>query len=81
MKTTHRKRPLPGFTLLEIVIVLGIIAVILGGSIAMLGKIGDGAKVQRVDSDFKNIESALRSYAMLAGTPPRQHPRGSKPFS
>jgi general secretion pathway protein G len=70
MKATHSKRPLPGFTLLEIVIVLGIIAVILGGSIAMLGKIGDGAKVQRVDSDFKNIESALRSYAMLAGNPP-----------
>ncbi len=59
-----------GFTLLEIVIVLGIIAVILGGSIAMLGKLGDGAKVQRVQGDFNNIESAVRSYAMLAGNPP-----------
>jgi len=59
-----------GFTLLEIVIVLGIIAVILGGSIAMLGKLGDGAKVQRVQGDFNNIESAVRSYSMLAGNPP-----------
>jgi general secretion pathway protein G len=70
MKTTQRQRPRPGFTLLEIVIVLGIIAVILGGSIAMLKNLGEGAKIQRVDNDFQNIESAVRSYAMLAGNPP-----------
>lgn len=59
-----------GFTLLEIVIVLGIIAVILGGSIAMLGNLGDGAKIKRAEGDMQNIESAVRSYAMLAGNPP-----------
>lgn len=70
MKTNHTRKPGKGFTLLEIVIVLGIIAVILGGSIAMLGKLGDGAKVQRVQGDFNALESAVRVYAMNAGNPP-----------
>ncbi len=59
-----------GFTLLEIVIVLGIIAVIMGGSIVMLKKLPEGARIQRVQGDFNAIESAVQSYAMLAGTPP-----------
>jgi general secretion pathway protein G len=59
-----------GFTLLEIVIVLGIIAVILGGSIAMLGKMGDNAKILRTETDFTNLKSAVASYKMIAGTAP-----------
>ncbi|MBC7979537.1 MAG: type II secretion system major pseudopilin GspG [Armatimonadetes bacterium] len=59
-----------GFTLLEIVIVLGIIAVILGGSIAVVGKLGDGAKLQRVTSDFNTITSAISTYKINAGTAP-----------
>lgn len=59
-----------GFTLLEIVIVLGIIAVILGGSIAVVGKLGDGAKLQRVTSDFNTISSAISTYKLNAGTAP-----------
>jgi len=59
-----------GFTLLEIVIVLGIIAVILGGSIAVVGKLGDGAKLQRVTSDFNTISSAIATYKLNAGTAP-----------
>lgn len=59
-----------GFTLLEIVIVLGIIAVILGGSIAVVGKLGDGAKLQRVTSDFNTISSAISTYKLNAGTVP-----------
>ena len=51
-----------GFTLLEMVIVLGIIAVLLGGSIALIGKVKDGAKLQRVDADFNAIGSALMTY-------------------
>ena len=70
MKTTQRHRLRSGFTLLEIVIVLGIIAVIMGGSIVMLRKLPEGAKIQRAEGDMRNIESAVRSYAMLAGNPP-----------
>jgi general secretion pathway protein G len=67
----HRKPHLSsGFTLLEIVIVLGIIAVILGGSIAVVGRIGEGAKVQRVQGDFNAVGSAVRMYAINAGAAP-----------
>jgi len=64
------KIPSGGFTLLEIVIVLGIIAVILGGSIAVVGKLGDGAKLQRVTSDFNTISSAINTYKLNAGSAP-----------
>jgi general secretion pathway protein G len=59
-----------GFTLLEMVIVLGIIAVLLGGSIALIGKVKDGAKLQRVDADFNAVGSALMTYKINAGTYP-----------
>jgi general secretion pathway protein G len=75
MKITPSKNHLSrstrrGFTLLEIVIVLGIIAVILGGSIAVVGKLGEGAKLQRVTSDFNTISSAINTYKLNAGTYP-----------
>ena len=70
MKTTPNTRHTSGFTLLEIVIVLGIIGIIMGGSIAMLGKLGDSAKVQRVEGDFNSITSAVSAYKILAGNAP-----------
>jgi general secretion pathway protein G len=69
IRHSHRKQ-LKGFTLLEIVIVLGIIAVIIAGSITMLGGIAGGAKIKVVESDFNNIEAAILSYKMLAGNAP-----------
>ncbi len=59
-----------GFTLLEMVIVLGIIAILLGGSIALIGGVGDGAKLQRVRSDFQSVGSALNTYRVNAGRYP-----------
>lgn len=59
-----------GFTLLEMVIVLGIIAMILGGSIFMMRGIGDAAKMKQVDADFKSLASALEMYKLNAGSYP-----------
>ena len=67
-----RQRVAAGFTLLEMVIVLGIIAVLLGGSIALIGGIGEGAKLQRVDADFNAIGSSLKTYKLNAGNYPTQ---------
>jgi general secretion pathway protein G len=51
-----------GFTLIEMIIVLGIIAVLLGSAIYwMVGTVG-GAKIQRVDGDITSITAALRMY-------------------
>ena len=59
-----------GFTLLEMVIVLGIIAMILGGAIFAMRGIGDAAKLRQVESDFKSFQSALSMYKLNAGTFP-----------
>lgn len=63
-----------GFTLLEMVIVLGIIAMILGGAIFAMRGIGDAAKLKQVEADFKSLESALQMYKLNAG----QYPTGSQ---
>ncbi len=57
-----RRRRAAGFSLLEMVIVLGIIAVIIGGAITVMGKVGEGAKRTQVSSDFNSIGAALRMY-------------------
>jgi len=59
-----------GFTLLEMVIVLGIIAMILGGSIFAMKNIGNAAKLKQVDADAKAFDSALRMYKLNAGNYP-----------
>lgn len=59
-----------GFTLLEMVIVLGIIAMILGGAIFSMNKIGNSAKLSQVEADFKSFESALAMYKLNAGAFP-----------
>lgn len=71
MKTNrhpHRiKRNLQGFTLLEMVIVLGIIGLIIGGAIGVMGKVGEGAAVQRVKGDFNSLGSVLKMYKINNG--------------
>jgi len=66
------RRSSRGFTLLEMVIVLGIIALILGGAIHFMGGITEGAKVQRVQQDFSSISSALKMYQVTNGIYPSQ---------
>ena len=65
-----RHRAAAGFTLLEMVIVLGIIAVLLGGSITLITGIPDGTRTQRVDADFIAIGNALKTYKINAGSYP-----------
>lgn len=65
-----RRSKLKGFTLLEIVIVLGIIAVIIGGSIMALKNIGKGAEITRAESDLSNLSAAVLNYRTIGGVLP-----------
>jgi general secretion pathway protein G len=56
------RRPSRGFTLVEIVIVMTILVVLMGGAFFMGQGFIDDAKAQRVDSDLQNIETALQAY-------------------
>jgi general secretion pathway protein G len=58
------------YTLFEIMLVLGIIAVLVGSAIFLLGNQVNIAKVQRVDTDAQAIDVALKSYEMLNYTMP-----------
>lgn len=73
-QTPAKPRRNAGFTLLEMVIVLGIIAMILGGAIFAMRGIGDAAKLKQVEADFKSLESALQMYKLNAG----QYPTGTQ---
>ncbi len=69
MQTNSRRyrRASRGFTLLEMVIVLGIIGLIIGGAISVMGKVGEGAAVQRVKGDFSTLSSTLKMYKINNG--------------
>lgn len=56
------KRRASGFTLVELVIVITIIAVLSGSGIYLIVGFVDDAKYQRVDSDLKALDLALKSY-------------------
>ena len=69
MKSFSPRRPLlrntSGYTLVEIMLVLSIIAVLVGSAIYMLAGNLDVAKDQRVTSDVQAISMQLRTYEML----------------
>jgi general secretion pathway protein G len=54
-----------GFSLFEMVIVMGIIGVILGGVIFSSRSFGEKARIQRVRSDFNTVGSHIDTYEML----------------
>jgi len=56
------RRRSAGFTLVELVIVITIIAVLAGSGIYLVIGFVDDAKYQRVDSDLKALDLALKSY-------------------
>lgn len=62
----HKSSQQQGFTILELVIVLGIIGVLAGGAITLMKGFGDTAKIQRTDNDIRNaIIPALDSYKLI----------------
>jgi len=65
LRAVRRLRHEAGYTLFEIMLVLGIIAVLVGSAIYLLAGNLDIAKEQRVDSDIQAIKTQLRSYEML----------------
>lgn len=64
------RRTSGGFTLLEMVMVMAIIAVLAGGVIGLLGNFGESSKIQRAETDIKTIDAALMQYKTLAGRYP-----------
>ena len=61
-KSRTPRRASAGFTLIEMVLVLAIIALLVGGAIGVLSGVrGEGQRV-RVMGDFRAIESALTIY-------------------
>jgi len=55
---------------LEMVIVLGIIAMIMGGAIFVMKNISDSCAITVVDGDFASIDNALQAYRNNAGNFP-----------
>lgn len=64
------RRAARGFSLLEIVIVLGIIALLVGGAIGLTGKITNGARIQAANNDINTFTSTLKMYKINANTYP-----------
>jgi general secretion pathway protein G len=58
----HRKR---GFTLIEIMLVVGIISVLMGAAVYYMSGNLDVAKEERVRADLSNIGVQLKTYEML----------------
>ncbi|HEY1052884.1 MAG TPA: type II secretion system major pseudopilin GspG [Prosthecobacter sp.] len=62
-KLTQRSRgKAAGFTLVEMVLVLGIVALLVGAGIVSLVGVLDSGKKTRVKADLNTLSAALRSY-------------------
>ena len=59
-----------GFSLFEMVIVMGIIGLILGGAIYSMGRIKDSAAVSRARTDMTSLMSGLEAYNNIGLTYP-----------
>lgn len=67
MQSKRLRRPVPsnaGYTLIEIMTVLMIIAVLVGSVVYLLVGNVDVARMSRVDADFQAITTQLRTYEM-----------------
>ena len=69
-KLPKRLRREAGYTLFEIMLVLGIIAVLVGSAIYMLGGAVGVAESQRAATDIKTLTTALGMYKVQTGSLP-----------
>lgn len=67
MKMPARHRSQSGFTLLEIMLVVGIIVIILGVAISRLGDTTGIAKDMAVSADIQSISTQLKLYEAVNG--------------
>jgi general secretion pathway protein G len=58
----HPRHSTSGFTLVEMVLVLGIVALLVGAGIVSLTGVLDSGKKTRVKGDLNTLSAALRSY-------------------
>lgn len=58
----HPRHATSGFTLVEMVLVLGIVALLVGAGIVSLTGVLDSGKKTRVKGDLNTLSAALRSY-------------------
>ena len=80
MKTSHLRR-FPrsgGFTLIEIMLVVGIITVLMGSAIFMLTGNLEFAKEQRARGDIQAIVTQVRMFEMKSGGVPLTESQGLK---
>lgn len=77
MKGTGRQRKrggseVRGFTLLEMIVVIGIIAMILAVAAGVLGRAGEGSNIKMTEVLVQGVGTKLREYRLLGGTYPSQ---------
>ncbi len=61
-----------GFTLMEMMIVMGIIAVLAGGMIALLGDFDEAPKIQKAETEMRALSATLLQYKTLGGRYPTE---------
>jgi len=75
---SQRARPSAAFTLIEIMLVVGIITVLMGSAIFMLTGNLEFAKEQRARGDINAIVTQVRMYEMKSGGVPLSESDGLK---
>ncbi|MDZ7816000.1 MAG: prepilin-type N-terminal cleavage/methylation domain-containing protein [Planctomycetota bacterium] len=62
-----------GFTLIEIMIVVAIIALLMTLTISVVGRVGHASKVRTCKAMMKDLERAAHSYKSVFGSYPRDY--------